>query len=113
MGSSRLVRFWCTAGAARVCRVYDMVTPIFTCANVPLQLRGIWPLCSLPTSRRDGWQELIIFYTSLLADGLDYTFTDADEASEFLAVFEALAATAEGRGATHVRHLRGFVPIDP
>ena len=40
-------------------------------------------------------------------------FTDADEAFKLLAAFEAFAATAEGRVAARVRHLRGLAPISP
>ena len=54
-----------------------------------------------------------MLHTFLLADGLDYAFTDPDEVFEFLAVFEAFAATAEGRDAARVRHMRCIAPIDP
>ena len=49
---------------------------------------------------------MICLHIFLLADGLAYAFkfTDADEAFELFAVFEAFAATAEGRGSVRVRH---------
>ena len=83
-----------------------MLTCHYSCA-----VYGHFAACQLAL----GWAARInhFLHTFLLADGLDYAFTDADEASEFLAVFEAFAATAEGRGAARVRHLRGLVPIDP